>query len=119
MSDKAHLLKVIDNARPDLSTLVEHVLYLPELCPATLNPKAGSTLTLRYAAGEHLLELFSLDTYIDAFVGDQVVRDMELFVQTVAADAAALLGQEVTAYADVQFNRLRQGQKITVVAGRI
>lgn len=115
-SDQAHLLKTIANARPDVDTLVEHVLFLPELCPATLNPKPGSTLTLRYQAGELLLELFSLDTYIDAFIGHTVVRDMEFFVQTVALDAAHALGGEVTAVADVTFNRLRQGQRITVKA---
>ena len=115
-SDQAHLLKTMANARPDVDTVVEHVLFLPELCPATLNPKPGSTLTLRYQAGALLLEFFSLDTYIDAFIGHPVVRDMEFFVQTVALDAASALGGEVTAVADVTFNRLRQGQRITVRA---
>ncbi|WP_135230187.1 hypothetical protein [Deinococcus fonticola] len=116
LSDQAPLLKTIANARPDVDTVVEHVLFLPELCPATLNPRPGSTLTLRYQAGELLLELFSLDTYMDAFIGHPVVRDMEFFVQTVALDAASALGGEVTAVADVTFNRLRQGQRITVRA---
>lgn len=117
MSDKAHLLKVIDNARPDLATEVEHVLYLPELCPATHNPKAGSALRLRYEARAKLLELFSLDVYLDAFIGHPSVRDMEYFVQTVAEDVAQALGQEIEAVAEVQFNRVRQGQKIVVRAG--
>ncbi len=116
MSDQAHLLKVIANARPDLQTDTEHVLHLPELCPMTHNPKPGSTLTLKYRAGANLLELFSLDAYIDAFVGHPVVRDMEFFVQTVAEDAANALGLEVTALAEVSYNRLRQGQRIVVVA---
>lgn len=115
-SPEAALLGTIANARPGLSTVVEHVLHLPELCPATGNPAPGSTLTLRYAAGERLLELFSLDTYMDAFVGHTVVRDMELFVQTVAQDAANAVGVEVTALADVRLNRVRQGQRVTVVA---
>ena len=116
LSDQAPLLKTIANARPDVDTVVEHVLFLPELCPATLNPRPGSTLTLRYQAGELLLELFSLDTYMDAFIGHPVVRDMEFFVQTVAEDAARALGQEVRAVAAVEYNRLRQGQRIVVVA---
>lgn len=116
MSDAAPLLKTIANARPGLPTVVEHILHLPELCPASHNPAPGSTLTLRYAAGERLLELFSLDTYIDAFVAHPVVRDMELFVQTVAQDAANAAGVEVTATADVRLNRVRQGQRVTVVA---
>ena len=115
-SDKAHLLGTIANARPALDMTVEHVLTLPELCPATRNPKPGSTLTLSYAGGERLLELFSLDAYVDAFVGHPVVRDMEFFVQTVAEDAANALGCPVTAAADVTYHRLRQGQRITVRA---
>ena len=116
MSAPTALLKTIANARPGLQTVVEHVLHLPELCPASRNPAPGSTLTLRYAAGERLLELFSLDTYIDAFVGHPVVRDMELVVQTVAQDAANAAGVEVTARADVRLNRVRQEQRVTVVA---
>nr|WP_246580902.1 hypothetical protein [Deinococcus aestuarii] len=99
-----------------MPTVVEHVLHLPELCPATGNPASGSTLTLRYTAGERLLELFSLDAYIDAFVAHPVVRDMEMFVQTVAQDGADALGVEVTASADVRFKGLRQEQRVTVVA---
>ncbi|PTA67729.1 hypothetical protein [Deinococcus arcticus] len=114
--EPAARLRVIANARPDLSTLVEHVLHLPPLCPATGNPGPGSTLALRYEAGPGLLELFSLDSYIDAFVGHPVVRDMEFFVQTVAQDAANALGQPVTAHADVAFKGLRQGQRVTVTA---
>ncbi|MVN85770.1 hypothetical protein GO986_03220 [Deinococcus sp. HMF7620] len=112
----ASLLRVIANARPDLTTAIEHVLHLPHLCPVTLNPAPGSTLTLRYEAGPGLLELFSLDAYIDAFIGHPVVRDMEFFVQTAAQDAANLLGCPVMAHADVTFNRLRQGQRVTVTA---
>ena len=109
-------LNTIANARPDLSTEVEHIVELPELCPATGNPRPGSTLTIRYEAGERLLELFSLDAYIAAFIGHPVVRDMEYFVQTVAQDSADALGHAVEVRADVQFNRVRQGQRLTVRA---
>ncbi len=117
MTAPAALLRTIANARPGLHTVVEHVLHLPELCPASKNPAPGSTLTLRYVPGERLLELFSLDSYVDAFVAHPVVRDMELFVQTVAQDASNDAGVEVTASADVRLNRVRQGQRVTVVAG--
>lgn len=116
MSREAALLGVIQNMRPDLTTEVEHCLYLPELCPATRNPKAGSTLTLRYSAGDKLLELFSLERYIDAFVGHKRVRDMEFFVQTAAQDAANALQTEVSACAALEYRQLRQGQRIVVRA---
>ena len=115
-TDPRPLLRTIANARPSLDTWVEHVLELPELCPATRNPRPGSTLTLKYRAGERLLELFSLDPYIDAFIAHPVVRDMELFVQTVAGHAADALGHEVEAHAEVAYNRLRQRQRVIVRA---
>ncbi|MPY67859.1 hypothetical protein F8S09_14410 [Deinococcus sp. SDU3-2] len=116
MERPAERLRTIANAHPELPTTVEHVLELPELCPRTRNPAPGSTLTLRYAAGERLLELFSLDHYIDAFMGHTVVRDMEVFVQVAAQDAANAAGVPVTASADVGLVGLRQRQRVTVVA---
>ncbi|KEF33843.1 MULTISPECIES: hypothetical protein [Deinococcus] len=116
MEHPAERLRTIANARPSLPTVVEHVLELPELCPKTRNPAPGSTLSLRYVAGERLLELFSLDHYVDAFVGHPVVRDMEVFVQVAAQDAANAAGVTVTASADVGFVGLRQRQRVTVVA---
>lgn len=112
----AELLRTIANARPELPTTVEHVLELPELCPKTRNPAPGSTLTLRYEAAGLLLELFSLDRYMDAFVAHTVVRDMEVFVQVAAQDAANAAGVTVTATADVGLVGLRQRQRVTVVA---
>lgn len=109
-------IKTIANPHPGLATEVEHVLHLPELCPATRNPKRGSTLTLRYGAGERFLELFSLDAYMAGFVGHTVVRDMELLVQTVALHAADAAGVAVTVQADLRYRRLRQDQRIRVTA---
>jgi len=109
-------IKTIANPHPGLNTEVEHVLHLRELCPATRNPKRGSTLTLRYSAGAHFLELFSLDAYMAGFVGHTVVRDMELLVQTVALHAADAVGVAVTASADLRYRRLRQDQRIVVTA---
>ncbi|MBV7433984.1 hypothetical protein KRX19_03005 [Cardiobacteriaceae bacterium TAE3-ERU3] len=95
---------------------IEHVLLLPELCPASKNPKQGSTLTLQYDAGAQLLELFSLDKYINAYIGHPIVRDMEFFTQTVAQDAADALGCEVSATAELAYNMIAQRQRIVVIA---
>jgi 7-cyano-7-deazaguanine reductase len=109
-------IKTIGNPHPTLATRVDHVLRLPELCPATRNPRRGSTLTISYTAGDRFLELFSLDAYMAGFVGHTVVRDMELLVQTVALHAADAVGVPVTVCADLQYRLLRQGQRIEVTA---
>lgn len=112
-----HLIKTIENPKPHLLMRNEHILHLPELCPATKNPKQGSTLSIAYQAGPILLELFSLDTYIQAFIGDQQVRDMEYFVQVVAEDVSDVLSQAVQVQAELHYHRLKQAQKITVWTG--
>lgn len=109
-----HLLGIILNPNPQLETENEHILDLPELCPASRNPAPGSTLSVAYTPGERFLELFSLDAYVLAFTAHPVVRDLELFVQTVAEDCAAVLEQPVTVTAHFRLNMVRQSQRITV-----
>lgn len=109
-------LKTIANAKPDMQMTLEHILHLPELCPASKNPKPGSTMTLSYQAGAQILELFSLDQYIAAFRGHPIVRDMEYFTQVVAQDAADTLGHQVSVHAELSYNMINQQQRISVLA---
>ncbi len=119
VTEKKHIIapmKVIDNPNSQMDTEVEHILYLPELCPASKNPKQGSFITLRYKNSAKFLELFSLDKHIDSYIGHTIVRDMEYFVQTITQTAADTLGETVTANAEIDYNFIRQRQKITVTA---
>lgn len=109
-------IKVIDNAKPDMDMVVEHILLLPELCPFSKNPKMGSMITLEYEAGAKLLELFSLDKHIASYIGHPIVRDMEFFVQTIAQNAADVLQIPVKAVAELEYNQIRQKQRISVKA---
>ncbi len=109
-------IAVIDNAKPAMTMTVEHILLLPELCYASKNPKPGSTLTIKYDAGEKLLELFSLDKHINAYIGHPIVRDMEFFTQTIAQSCADKLQQSVTVVAELDYNMIAQRQRITVLA---
>lgn len=109
-------MKTINNAKPKMKMTVEHILLLPELCPASKNPKAGSTLTLTYEAGDKLLELFSLDKHINSYIGHPIVRDMEYFAQTIAQTAADTLNNTVTATAELSYNMINQRQRVVVVA---
>lgn len=108
-------LKTIDNAHPNMKTRVEHRVDLPELCPYSHNPASGSHLWIRYTTGARLLELFALEAYILGFKGHTIVRDMEHFVQEVALDCAAALQTEVEVAAEIEFNGIEQGQRVTVV----
>lgn len=89
------VLKAINNPNPSMNTWQEHLITLPELCPASKNPGPGSTLLISYSAHQLFLEVFSLKDYIDAFIGHLTVRDVEQLTQAVADDCMQLLQHEV------------------------
>lgn len=88
-------LKKIKN--PNISKLTRqiHEIQIPPLCPKTENPIAGSTLTIAYVPEDELLELYSLNEYVAAFIGSNEVRDLEQFAQVVARDCHAILKVKV------------------------
>lgn len=89
------ILKKIKN--PNISKLTRqiHEIQIPPLCPKTGNPIAGSTLTIAYAPEDELLELYSLNEYVAAFIGSNEVRDLEQFAQVVARDCHEALQVKV------------------------
>ena len=109
-------LVVIANPHPELQTWQEHLLELPELCPHTHNPGPGSTLGIVYTAGPWFLELYALEAYLTGFVAHPVVRDNELLAQTVALEAAAVLGVPVEVSLDLKIVGLKQRQHVRVRA---
>lgn len=107
-------IDLIRNQYPELKTVVKHIIELPILCQASQNPKAGSTIAISYQADQVLLELFSLEKYIRAFIGHQTVRDLEYFTQAIALECQNALKVEVTVHADIILAGLNQSQTITV-----
>lgn len=93
--DTGAVLKTIANPHPAIKTRQKHILAIPELCPASRNPGAGSMLEIDYRGRQHFLEVFSLSAYLRAFIGHPRVRDVELLTQTIARDCAAALGHKV------------------------
>lgn len=93
--DTGAVLKAIHNPFPRMLTEQEHTIELPELCPASRNPSPGSSLRIGYRSSQRFLEVFSLNTYIQAFVGHKLVRDVEQLTQSIARDCTLLLQEEV------------------------
>src|SRR5215203_5226928 len=79
-------LKTIQNPKISKLTKQIHEVKVPPLCPKTNNPIKGSMLTISYIPEDQLLELYSLNEYVAAFIGSNEVRDLELFAQVVARD---------------------------------
>ncbi len=93
--DTGAVLKAIGNPFPQFATQQEHCIDLPELCPASHNPGAGSYLRIRYDSKDRFLEVFSLRDYVQAFIAHPLVRDVEHLSQAIARDCQCLLGHAV------------------------
>ncbi|AZV93221.1 hypothetical protein CBF45_05410 [Bordetella sp. J329] len=117
--DTGAVLKTIANPAPMLRTWQEHELVLPELCPASRNPGAGSCLCIRYRSRTRFLEVFSLGAYIRAFIGHRLVRDVEMLTQVVARDCAHVLGHQVEVEGCFVLPALGQTVRTRVQAGRL
>lgn len=109
-------LKTIANPNPHMLSEQTHVVTLPELCPASHNPGPGSSMSIRYQAGAHFLELFALEAYFKGYIGHPIVRDIEYLTQEVAKDCAAALGISVTVTAHIFLAGLAQQQILTTTA---
>ena len=93
--DQISTLKTIQNPKISKLTKQIHEVEVPPLCPKTNNPIKGSTLTIAYIPEDQLLELYSLNEYVAAFIGSNEVRDLELFAQVVARDCHNAVGVKV------------------------
>ena len=90
------ILKTIDNPTIARLTKQTHEVDVPQLCPQTGNPTAGSTITIAYAPHQRLLEIYSLREYVASFIGSQDVRDLELLTQVIARDCHDILDVHVS-----------------------
>lgn len=87
----------VPNKRPDIETMVEHVVPFSGLCPISKNPLPDSSVSVRYAPQKWIIEVYSLRWYMDAFKGGRTmpdgtyIRDMEHVLQRLAEDAAAVV----------------------------
>lgn len=97
------MLETMPNERTGVETWVENRMELPRCCPVSKNPQPGSFLTLRYRAGDRVLEVYSLRQHVQLYVGGHPdgVRNMEAMVQDIAQSCADALGVRVKARADL------------------
>lgn len=86
-------LETITN--PGVSRQV-HKVSLSDLCPMTGNPIQGSFVVISYAPVDKLLEIYSLNAYVNGFTGSQEVRDLEMLVKVVADACSQALEAPVT-----------------------
>lgn len=105
-------IKTINNQHPTLRTKITNKVNLPPFCTATNNPGVGSQLTITYDAGNKLLEVFTLEKYINSFIGHKIVRDVEYLAQEIAIEVATALGQAITVSADFNLVGFKYGQSV-------
>jgi len=98
----------VEVSGPRIGILEEHVIGLPQCCPVSQNPRAGSTLRLTYEECGRCLEVYSICDTVRGFVGGwdgneryPAERSMEGMIATLAQMAADVLGVPVTFRADL------------------
>jgi NADPH-dependent 7-cyano-7-deazaguanine reductase QueF len=90
------------NEHPEIKLYEQHIVKLPACCPVSGNPQAGSTITISYTPAACFLEVYSLQKFVNSFVGGREgVRDMEGMVQVIAHETAKALGVTVKVRADL------------------
>lgn len=74
----------------------EHILALPQCCPVSGNPQAGSTITIAYRGTKGFLEVAALRVFVDSYIGGKgEVRSMEGMLQEIAQACADILKVDV------------------------
>lgn len=83
--------------------LMRHFFPLPQMCPVSGNPQPGSELKIRYTPKDKVLEVYSLKTCIDSFIGGHSngIRNMEETLQQIASWAAEAVGVTVHVEAEL------------------
>jgi 7-cyano-7-deazaguanine reductase len=98
-------LKLQPNEHRCAFTKHEHILKLPPCCPISGNPLPGSTITIEYEGQEAFLEVASLRSFVDSFVGGKDdIRSMEGMLQEIAQACADILEVHVKLLSDLQIN---------------
>lgn len=93
------ILKTQANENRCAFTEHEHGISFHGCCPITGNPQEGSSLTIRYKADEHFLEVASLKALVESYIGGKGdVRSMEGMLQEIAQVCANILKVDVQLY---------------------
>lgn len=103
--------------RSDISIVNQHCVSLPTCCPVSGNPLPGSTLTISYLPNGKVIDVYSLSSWVNEFVGGHPsgTREMESMIQDLAERCAAAVMVEVTATADLTINAGLTTQTMQVV----
>lgn len=107
-------IKLISNPNKHLYTKQKHKIFLPILCVASYNPLDGSYIAISYKAKDYFLEIFSIEKYLQGFIGHSKVRDIEFFIQEIAQDFSNALNLKVKIKAKILLNGLKQEQIIKI-----
>ncbi len=101
-------LRLMERCHEGVQMRCQHRVPLPECCPISHNPLAGSALTLTYRPRQWVLEVYGLRTLVGRFRGGfpgvgpyPPERNMEGMIQLLAQMSADAVGVPVHARADL------------------
>lgn len=87
---------------PTVSAFVSHLVPIPECCPVSKNPKAGSTIRVSYLPRAIVVPVEDLEEKVRGYIGGfQSIRGMEEMIQDIARWCSGETGVSVRAVADL------------------
>jgi len=100
-------LATMPNVLPQIRTTQRHILSLPQCCPVSGNPQAGSAIEISYRPSQFHLEVYSLQSFIQSFIGGSkcpysgavLIRNQEEMIQSIAQSCADVIKVEVAVLA--------------------
>lgn len=107
------ILKTISNPNPGIEMTITNEINLPPFCTATDNPGPNSYMQIKYKSRDKFLEVFTFEKYVNSFIGNMVVRDVEFITQEIAKEAATVLGLPVEVLAFFELVGFKYGQNVT------
>ena len=100
-----------------VETFEWHILPLPPMCPVSDNPQPGSTLFVLYRPVTSFLEVYSLRTDINTYIGGRgAIRDMEGTIQQIAQDCSNAIQAYVVVGAII---RLQRGDSMALMCNAL
>jgi hypothetical protein len=116
-------MKIERRCLTDVPISVAHTVDVPVCCPASQNPRQGSTMTISYRPVSTVMPVEDLAAMADEYVGGRgEIRGMEEMIQDIARRVHAVVGVPVRIKARLiigpPFGGAVQGMDIIARAGQ-
>lgn len=93
---------MIRTCDPNVPAFISHLVPIPECCPVSKNPKAGSTIRVSYRPRDIVVPVEALEEKVRGYIGGfETIRGMEEMIQDLARWSCEATGVRVRVVAEL------------------